>query len=197
MSTGRTAVSASPLVQRGGDTLKERIMGQDIGDVGAKIGDLVNAIGEVMRGGNLGADMTNMGALVVQLAQLTSLMSTLVAAFQRDFERFGRVISVRGNELTLKVGSAAITLKADGTIAITGTQITINGLDVSIKGAKQTTLASEEQLDVNGRSLRVQAARTFSINSGGDATVHSGGTLTVRGDYELYLRSKGRSMTVP
>lgn len=97
------------------------------------------------------------------------------------------VIDVGKSRLILKVGGSTLTLRADGTIEIKGRVVKINGSEVSISGRGQMTLASVKQLDVNGGNIRVKAERTFSVNSHGDAAVHSGGWLTVAGDGNLYL----------
>jgi hypothetical protein len=108
---------------------------------------------------------------------------------QAEIGLIAKVINIGSNHLILKVGGSTLTLRADGTIEIKGRAVKINGSAVSISGRGQMTFASVKQLDVNGGNIRVQAERTFSVRSHGDAAVHSGGTLSIAGDSDLYLTS--------
>jgi len=98
-------------------------------------------------------------------------------------------INIGGDHVILKVGGSALTLRADGTIEIKGRVVKINGSEVSISGRGQVTLASVKKLNVNGGNVRVNAERNFSVNSHGDAAVHSGGGLTISGDWNLFLEA--------
>ncbi len=63
----------------------------------------------------------------------------------REVERLERSVTIRHNEITLKMGDASIVLKADGSVNIRGTNITVESSgrttvkasgDLTLKGAK-------------------------------------------------------------
>jgi len=137
---------------------------------------------------NRGSDLLRQAASLFQNADrptqdlVKAFFQTLLPFIQltRDLHKevahIKRFVSIRGNQITLKVGRAEVTLQMDG-------KVTIKGDDVILDCTKQ--------LDLNGGNIRVVGARTFTMNCGGDSFVHGGGTLAVRGDSTLRLESKG------
>ncbi len=99
-------------------------------------------------------------------------------------DQFERIISIRGNEVSIHVGQAKVTLKPNG-------EVTIEAASVIIHGHDPATVASGlKQIDVHGSQVRVVGDKNFSATCGGDASLHSGGGLSVIGDYQLTSKSK-------
>jgi hypothetical protein len=56
-----------------------------------------------------------------------------IRALWHRVQRLESMVAANGNEIVLRVGEASLVMKKDGTVAISGRDVTINGVRVDIK----------------------------------------------------------------
>ncbi len=70
-------------------------------------------------------------------------LAAVLRVLWREVERLERSVIIQQNEITLKTGAASIVLKADGSVVI-------NGTDITVKSSNRTTVKAEGDLVLKG-----------------------------------------------
>jgi hypothetical protein len=74
-------------------------------------------------------------------------LTNVLRVLWREVERLERQVSVSANEIVLKNGDATIVMKKDGSIAIKGSNITIEGSgDITVKAGRNIAMKASRIL---------------------------------------------------
>jgi type VI secretion system secreted protein VgrG len=60
-----------------------------------------------------------------------------------------------GDSVTIKTGSASITMKKDGTITIKGKDISIDGKDINVKGSGKINVKASSDVVIKGSKVGI------------------------------------------
>jgi hypothetical protein len=113
-----------------------------------------------------------------------------------------KIMDAGPDYVRLKVGTASITLKADGSIELSGSRVNIIPGTVKIEPKNDLLIDSDRITIFSGGTLQLSAGANIRIDTGefniedtGNADLHCRGAMTIRADRDLRLQSKGRPLT--
>ena len=102
----------------------------------------------------------------------------------------GKIEVISTEAISLSCGESTIDMKKDGSIDISGKNISINGKEIAIVGSDKAGMSSgpasfdaekSGDANVNGTKVNVNASAEATLNAGATTTVSAGGKVAVQG----------------
>ena len=103
----------------------------------------------------------------------------------------GKIDVVSNQTITLTCGEASVEMKKDGSITISGKEISINGKTISASASDNATMSSggasfaadgkKAEAAMSGTKANVSGAAEASVSGGGKTDISAGGKLSLTG----------------